>query len=59
MLRRCVLDPKGYTLGDAIEQWQPQQARLHAPSLDAFMNELDRLASQYEKTRARPRPSSE
>lgn len=44
VLRRCVLDPKRWMFQDAVEPWSPAAARLQAPSLEAFLAELEALA---------------
>lgn len=48
VLRRCVLEPRSWTLDDAIEEWEPERARSNAGSLDAFIEELRSLAAQYD-----------
>ncbi len=45
VLRRCVLDPRGWSHGEAVEAWSVDRARPHAPSLDAFVAEVERLAA--------------
>ena len=47
VLYRCVQEPRSWTLNEVIEHWQPSAAQAHSPSLRAFMEELDRLAGQY------------
>lgn len=44
VLLRCVLTPRGWEFQDAVEPWNPSDARRHAPSLDAFLLELEALA---------------
>lgn len=44
VLKRCVLEPRDLEHADALDEWSPARARAHAPSLDAFMKEVERLA---------------
>ncbi len=44
VLKRCVLEPRNWEHADALEAWSPERARAHAPSLDAFMTEVEGLA---------------
>ncbi len=45
VLRRCVLEPKRLNHAQAVELFDPNRARPHAVSLDAFMREVENLAS--------------
>jgi len=44
VLRRCVLEPRGWSYPDVEAQWTPMAARGNAPSLDAFLTKLEALA---------------
>lgn len=46
VLRRCVLEPRGLRHADAVASFNPTRARPHAPSLDAFMTEVQALAER-------------
>jgi hypothetical protein len=46
VLRRCVLDPRGWSHQDAIGAWSVERSRPNAPSLDAFVTEVERLAAE-------------
>lgn len=45
VLRRCVLDPRGWAHHDAVAAWDVDRARPNAPSLDAFAAEVERLGA--------------
>lgn len=48
VLRRCVLEPNGWTFPQAVEQWSPERARRNSASLDAFISQIENLArTQY------------
>jgi hypothetical protein len=44
VLKRCVLGPRRWGHADALDAWEPAKARAHAPSLDTFMTEVEKLA---------------
>jgi len=46
VLRRCVLEPSRISHNEAVDQFDPSRARPHAPSLDAFMSEVEALAER-------------
>jgi hypothetical protein len=46
VLVRCVLDPGRLSYVDALSAWSPERARAHAPSLDAFLGEVEALADR-------------
>lgn len=45
VLRRCVLDPRGWAHHDAIAAWDVDRARPNASSLGAFLAEVEQLAA--------------
>lgn len=44
VLRRCILEPKGWEHWQAIENWEPGRARTSSGSLGAFSGEIEELA---------------
>lgn len=44
VLKRCTLEPRGWEYPNAVEEWAPERARPHSPSLDAFMAQVEHLA---------------
>jgi hypothetical protein len=44
VLERCVLAPRSWTHVQAVDAWSPERARPNAPSLQAFMDEVEHLA---------------
>jgi len=46
VLKRCVLEPRRWLHPDAVAAWSFDRARPHAPSLDAFAREVERLAAE-------------
>lgn len=48
VLRRCVLEPRGWTFPQAVEAWDQSRARANSASLDDFLSQVERLAdAQY------------
>jgi hypothetical protein len=48
VLRRCVLEPRGWTFPQAVEAWDQGRARSNSASLDDFLSQVERLAdAQY------------
>jgi hypothetical protein len=47
VLRHCVLEPKGWTFPEAVEQWDPMRARPNSPSLHAFISQIETLAHTH------------
>lgn len=45
VLKRCILEPRGWSHHEAVEAWSFDRARPHAPSLEAFAREVERLAA--------------
>lgn len=44
VLRRCVLEPNGWTFPQAVEKWSPVRARRNSASLNAFISQIEALA---------------
>jgi hypothetical protein len=48
VLRRCVLEPRGWTFPEAVDAWSPDRGRKNSVSLDDFLSRIERLAhAQY------------
>jgi hypothetical protein len=48
VLRRCVLEPRGWTFLQAVEAWSQDRARKNSASLHDFLSQVERLAhTQY------------
>jgi hypothetical protein len=48
VLRRYVLEPRGWTFPQAVEAWSPGRARKNSPSLADFLSQVEKLAhTQY------------
>jgi len=47
VLRRCILEPRGWTHRNAVQAFNPSRARSQSPSLHAFMAEVESLADRH------------
>lgn len=48
VLARCVLEPRNWAHGQALDHWDPGRAQTRCKSLREFYDEVRRLAGQYE-----------